>query len=304
MFFSLNSACENSKIENIKLEGKIVGMPLYSTDGKWLVYMRIDSTKTTFSSIHKYNRITKVSSELVKKDDLTYSIPLTWSPDGKWLLYAVLTKYQTRQQSDYQLWKINIDNLQSQRMISQNWDLTIGATWSSDSKLFFKGAEGISEISSQGAGILVFCDKSYGLNFIKISPDGRNFLLSDGQYRGPVWLMENKKACEPKKLVDSSLWGACWSPDSKFICYSQPCSGSEAYNLVISPINDLYKKIPLTSCTAMDLFPDWSSNGEKIAFTRVFPAGSSLSPSIDSAQILEVSVPENIVNEIRLTRRN
>ncbi|CAM1345560.1 S41 family peptidase [Tenacibaculum amylolyticum] len=101
----------------------------------------------------------------------------------------------------------------------------------------------------------------------KISPDQKKIAYQVG--RGKLIIADIKDGKLKNKEVFVDSWapaqGVTWSPDSKYIAYSQSDLNFDT-EIFIQPIADKSKKMNVSMHPRSDMNPVWSPDGKKLAF--------------------------------------
>ena len=101
----------------------------------------------------------------------------------------------------------------------------------------------------------------------KVSPDGKKIAYQLG--RGTLMIADIKNGKLKNDKVYSNTWAAAegveWSPDSKYIAYSQEDLDFDS-EIFIQSIADKNNKINVSMHPRSDFRPVWSADGKKLAF--------------------------------------
>jgi len=115
-----------------------------SPDGKTIAFLKRDDDKRT--DIYFFNTVTK--KETVFKTDTSGKNSLSWSPDGKYLMYNISTK-GTRQHSVIDICVLNIATKQIKQITQSGGDKSYDPNWCPDSKkvvYYFEKGDGHDQI--------------------------------------------------------------------------------------------------------------------------------------------------------------
>ena len=115
-----------------------------SPDGKTIAFLKRDDNKRT--DIYFFNTVTKKETAL--KTDTSGKNSLSWSPDGKYLMYNIATK-GTGQHSVIDICVLNIATKQIKQISQSGKDKSYDPNWCPDSKkivYYFEKGDGRDQI--------------------------------------------------------------------------------------------------------------------------------------------------------------
>ena len=105
------------------------------------------------------------------------------------------------------------------------------------------------------------------IDHIIISPDKKKIAYTEG--RGKLIIAELKQGKIENPITFSDTWASAndlsWSPDSKYIAFSQEDLNFDN-EIFIQSVEDKNKKINVSMHPRADMSPVWSSDGKKLAF--------------------------------------
>ncbi|MGG8495511.1 S41 family peptidase [Tenacibaculum sp. TC6] len=100
-----------------------------------------------------------------------------------------------------------------------------------------------------------------------VSPNGKKIAYQEG--RGTLLVADIKDGNIKNAIVFSDTWapaeGLTWSPDSKYIAYSQEDLNFDS-EIFIQSVDDHKKKMNVSMHPRSDMQPVWSADGKKLAF--------------------------------------
>ncbi|RBW62458.1 MdsD protein [Tenacibaculum sp. E3R01] len=146
--------------------------------------------------------------------------------------------------------------------------------------LFISDRDGHFEIySATSSDTLVGLNRSLKIKISKLTnskTDIENIIVSPNRKkiayqvgRGTLMIGDIKKGTIKNSQVYSDIWSAAedlsWSPDSKYIAYSQEDLNFDS-EIYIQSIEDKTKKMNVSMHPRSDRSPKWSADGKKLAF--------------------------------------
>ena len=198
--------------------------PAFSPDGHRMAY--VSSRHDGNPEIYVMNLNTKVSYRLTNHPG--HDDNPAWSPDGRWIAF------DSYREVTYDIYKIEPDGENLQRLTHEVVDRNYNAAWSPDSQSIafasFRAAPGIYIMDADGGNQRRLANQPLSGHMPSWSPDGKQIAFSDtilGGHRDPLF------------------------------------GGSrDIYTLNVDGSN-LRRR---TRHPAMDIFPDWSPDGRSIVY--------------------------------------
>ena len=168
----------------------------------------------TLSKLILYN-LKKKSEEIIYKSNKRIISPIL-SPDNKTI--AFLSDYKW--EDTYSLFIINISTKKILKLLESNTiyggGYNFNISWSPDSnEIAYSNKEGFLDLINIKTGETKKLIKGYNPVF---SPDGKQILFSDSQYKPYTPLICDLASKQIQKLkTGSDVYNAIWSPDGKYL---------------------------------------------------------------------------------------
>ena len=168
----------------------------------------------TLSKLILYN-LKKKSEEIIYKSNKRIISPIL-SPDNKTI--AFLSDYKW--EDTYSLFILNISTKKIMKLLESNTihggGYNSNISWSPDSKgIAYSSKEGFLNLVNIKTGKTEKLIKGYNPLF---SPDGKQILFSDSQYKPYTPLIYDFASKQVQKLnVGNNIFNAIWSPDGKYL---------------------------------------------------------------------------------------
>jgi TolB protein len=198
--------------------------------------------------------------------DRDFKQHLTWSPDGKKLLYTRIHKGKMG------LWTCDADGSHPIALLKDEQPHFDGC-WSPDGKQIayvydiFQGTDGkfqINVVPSGGGASNVFVPNNAFEESPRWSPDGKHLaFVSTRDGNQEIYVSDGKNVRRLTSEIAAD-YSPSWSPDGKRIAFTSARFG----NLEICSMDAEGRDIRrLTNHPGMDYWPIWSPDGKRIAFT-------------------------------------
>ena len=265
----MDPATKSEKIIASYLNSRIVGLPLWSPDCKFLILDLIDDKNN--KGITRANIEVTTNSENIP----TYSSKLAawfpkWSPDGQKLLFQAFDWSEGLRNTDVYTFDINTGEISN---LTQSAEPEYNPVWSPDGQniLFASIRNGHSEIyqmDSDGSNLqLVYADPMHDAFTPIYSPDGKSviFALSIKEKVTVKLIEEDKSIRDLFSETDGSINYVAWSPDGKYftISVARP-KGNAQFDLIDIKTNTI-REFMIGETTSLLLF-SWSPDNSQIAF--------------------------------------
>lgn len=201
-----------------------------------------------------------------------------WSPDGTKIAFAVVTN-QDEMKGDIYL--MNADGSGRQQLTSLK-GLAFAPTWSPDGKrIAFTSTVPAADVPAKPGPpqYHIYLIDADGKNPKQLvsgimpcwSPDGKRLLVSAMAFAAHDVTLSistmDPDGSNAKTIAQGQVMMAKWSPDGKHITYMGDNAGRPGIYVMNA---DGTGKTQLTKSDAADYSPQWSTDGKRIQFVRVF----------------------------------
>ena len=314
--------CSSERARRIS-SGEIAEIvPVYSPDGKWIVFEYFHEDSEGYSQIWLMPVDGGFDRARSLVDDGNSNAEFSWSPDSKWIAYIkdIFTKnesreYSARGESDTQIWKIHIETGE-QNQISHfpvGYDFGDRVAWAPNGEYIAFEKEGDLYALPLAGGDpfrLVEVDKSDEdmgeISWLSISPDGSKFLFcsedeTNDEYSS-IWIVENEQRATPKRITQGGHDGhPGWAPDSRHICFVRGLEEEDEISIFICSLDNPNDIVRVTEYSnAVDFGPDWSPTGDKIAFCRNIEFKEEIAGPVlwENFHLWEIDVPGEVLKAV------
>lgn len=161
---------------------------------------------------------------------------LSWSPDGKTILFTSWRKESTDAARAPHVYAMNADGSNQHRLVKESLNTSDGATWSSDGKRIVYSRKG-----EKGADVYVA--NSDGSNEVRIThdqdrniyngsatftPDGKSIAFySDDEKSAALTVIGRDRRNRRIVVANGHNWYPRWSPDGRWIIYTARVPGGD-----------------------------------------------------------------------------
>ncbi len=237
-----------------------------------------DGSKIAFFYIHSIEDIYQVNPdgsdfEIIEKHPDRDFAP-SWSPDGKRILFTSV------RDGHHELYELNLKNGKSKRLTQTEFDTEDGHYSPDGKQIAFTSNRGgendIYIMDRNGKNTRRITETEAVESTVKWSPDGKKILFRSALNRdSPADLFTiNSDGTDRKQITNtpSSEFHQSWSRDGTKISYITVVDG--VFELHIANSDGSEDKVLVRKEGYQAFFPNWSPDGNWIAFTRDVSEGT------------------------------